>query len=333
MIGTVALALGFVALLAPEPPAAAAQPALRVSGPYVFENLDVYLLHGTARRSARKPTPLARALQQGKVVVSETGNVSELTIENRSDEEVYVQAGEIVKGGRQDRVLGSDMLLPPRSGKVKAASFCVEHGRWQQRPGEAADRFSSSQAHVAHKELRIAQIRGSQQEVWDSVDRVQSKLAANLGGSVRAEQSSSSLQLTLEHERVRKGVADYVSALSGVVASHADAVGYAFAVNGAISAADVYASHALFAELWPKLLHASAVEAVAEARPGAAAHTPPTLRSIAGFLVEAERGAASRKPAAGDASSVVRETATTLLVETRHRTMDDASLHKSYVRK
>ncbi len=62
--------------------------------------------------------PLARALAQKKVIVRETGSVSKLTIENLSDEEVYVQAGEIVKGGQQDRVLSMDLVLPPKSGRV-----------------------------------------------------------------------------------------------------------------------------------------------------------------------------------------------------------------------
>ena len=41
-------------------------------------------------------------------------------------------------------------------------------------------------------------------------------------------------------------------------------IGYVFAINGHVNSADVYASRALFVKLWPKLLKASAVEAVAE---------------------------------------------------------------------
>src|SRR5262249_5531978 len=60
----------------------------------------------------------------------------ELVVENLSpDVEVYIQAGDIVKGGRQDRVLSYDLIVPPRSGKVPLAAFCVEAGRRQPRGG------------------------------------------------------------------------------------------------------------------------------------------------------------------------------------------------------
>src|SRR5512138_920337 len=103
--------------------AAAAPPAApRISGPYVYENLDVYLVHGRDQLAGRRQLRLARALAEKKVIVRETGSVSRLTIENLSAEPVYVQAGEIVKGGRQDRVLSTDLVLPPRSGRVEIAS-------------------------------------------------------------------------------------------------------------------------------------------------------------------------------------------------------------------
>ena len=76
---------------------------IRVSGPIVHENLAVYLLHGSAADKA-VPVTLQEALAKGSVRVDETGSVNELTVENLGSEEVFVQAGDIVKGGRQDRV-------------------------------------------------------------------------------------------------------------------------------------------------------------------------------------------------------------------------------------
>ena len=107
VVGTSLVAGASAAGRAATPGAAAP----RISGPYVYENLDVYLVHGGDRTSGRKLVPLAQALAEGKVIVRETGNVSSLTVENLSDQEVYVQAGEIVKGGRQDRVLAVDLVL------------------------------------------------------------------------------------------------------------------------------------------------------------------------------------------------------------------------------
>ena len=69
---------------------------------------------------------------------------------------MYVQSGDIVKGGQQDRMLGVDLVVPPRSGKISISAFCVEQGRWQKRGNEESTRFSSSTERVATRELKIA---------------------------------------------------------------------------------------------------------------------------------------------------------------------------------
>ena len=97
---------------------------LRVAGPYNHKNLSIFLIHGSDQWSGRTPLTLQQALEQKKVVVHETGTVQELAIENRSpEEEVYVQFGDIVKGEKQDRVLVTDLILPPHTGKVSIGAF------------------------------------------------------------------------------------------------------------------------------------------------------------------------------------------------------------------
>jgi hypothetical protein len=310
--------------------AGAPEPALRVSGPYVHENLDVYLVHGPDRSKSRTLLTLGQALEQKKVIVRETNQVSQLTIENVSSEEVYVQAGEIVKGGKQDRTLGVDLVLPPKSGPLDIQSFCVESGRWRARGQEASDRFSSSSANVASNQQRIANYRGSQSSVWEGVDKMQDKLGSKLGGDVRAPQSSSSLQLTLENDRVRRGVGGYEKAFATLLADHPDAVGYAFAINGQVYAADVYASSSLFRALWPKLIRANAVEAVAE-RDGKA-HKPPALDVVRAFIEDVETGTQTVKPHKAGTTMTVRESSSRLVVETQE-TRSKAWIHRSYVKK
>ena len=56
--------------------------------------------------------------------------MNELTIENISADTVIIVTGEIVKGGKQDRIINQDILLAPKSGKKKLTVFCVEKGRW-----------------------------------------------------------------------------------------------------------------------------------------------------------------------------------------------------------
>src|SRR5207244_433787 len=163
--------------------------------PYVHGNLAVFLIHGPDAAPGRSFLTLEEALAAKKAVVRETGSVNELAIENVSaEDDVYVQAGDIVRGGRQDRTIP-----------------------------------------------------------WDTVvERGDSPVSA------------SSMELALENEKVRGSADEYVRALEAVVAARPDAIGYAFAIDGKVNSADVYASAALFKKLWPKLLRASAVEAIAK---------------------------------------------------------------------
>ncbi len=137
---------------------AAAEPQRHISGPLQHGNLSIFLLHG---RSAPGPVPLTlqEALTSGTVEVLETGKVSELKIRNTGDKPVFVQMGDIVKGGRQDRVLTLSMLLEPKSGDVPVGAYCVEQGRWSARGKEDARRFALSEAMMPSREAKVALAR------------------------------------------------------------------------------------------------------------------------------------------------------------------------------
>src|SRR5215213_2482517 len=116
----------------------------RLSGPFTHENLTVFLIHGQDTINSRKILTLEEALERKRVIVHETKDFNELAIENISrDEDVFFQSGDIVKGGQQDRVLAVDLIVPPRSGRIPIAAFCVEQGRWQRRGQEEAGKFES----------------------------------------------------------------------------------------------------------------------------------------------------------------------------------------------
>src|SRR5262249_44051686 len=145
------------------------------------------------------------------------------------------------------------------------SSFCVESGRWSQRGQESAGHFSNSNDQLATKELKLAaKYRNQQAEVWNRVAQAQEKLATNLKSSVKSNESASSLQLTLENKELLQAAGAYTKALSGIIEGDQDVIGYAFAINGKLNSADIYASSALFRKLWPKLLKAAAIEAIVD---------------------------------------------------------------------
>src|SRR6266511_2878583 len=360
-----------------------------VSGPYTHKNLTIFLLRGAGQSAGRTPLTLQEAMKRKLVVVRETGDVNRLTIQNRSNQDVFVQAGDIVKGGQQDRVLALDLIVPPKSGRIPIDAFCVEQGRWSRRGNEAVAAFSASDNALASKDLKIAaKARKSQGEVWANVGKTQEKLAANLavagqarmgasggraadgesgivattrsgnvaGGSGRIGRgpgtgingqtyndlaglasvtdrvSPSSMQLTLENKLVKDTANDYVKNLSSIINGKRDVIGFVFAINGQINSADVYSSNALFAKLWPKMLEASAIEAIAELKTEEK-FQPVGEGAVKAFLRESQTGNAETKRVTARTSVVKHETEKNLFFESRDHAQNGKWVHRNYITK
>jgi hypothetical protein len=190
---------------------------------------------------------LQEALAQKKVRVYETKDVNSLAIKNLSDQDVYVQAGDIVRGGDQDRMISMDFIVPPHSGRMPIAAFCVESGRWSKRGGEENASFSSSENSIATKDLKLeAKRERSQEAVLKNVKAAQDKLAVNVVAAAPALMNTSSFELSVENAKVKETTDAYTRALEGILQNKSDVIGYVFAINGHVNSADVYASRALF---------------------------------------------------------------------------------------
>lgn len=358
--------------------AAAAEPV--ISGPVLHENVALFFVHGT---SAPGPVPatLAEALAKGTVEVHEIGDVQELKIENKGAEPVFVQIGDIVKGGKQDRVLTVSLLLEPHSKPVPVGAFCVEQGRWAARGKEDVTRFAASEALMPSREAKVAlarkaapqapdaapaptgeqavsgplaqgnaterleprrrteqrQLRTSprgdgQGEVWRSVDVMQRMLSASLSAPVAAEESRTSLQLSLENQKLKAAQATAVEKLLPAGLAKDDILGVVVAVDGRLSGADVYPSNGLFRKMWPKLAQAAAVEALA-ARSGTGPKSEvPTAEAARAFLAEVEAsGTRERRQEVAGTVVLGRESEKALRVEAR--TSAGVSVHRNYVAK
>ena len=209
----------------------------RLSGPYQHENLTIFLVHGPDQPFSGPYTPLQQAMDRKMVTVYETSEVNELAIENRSSsEEVFVQAGDIVKGGQQDRTLAVDLIVPVKSGRIPIDAFCVEHGRWTQRGLEPAEEFRTSPDMVATKNLKLAaRAESSQTKVWQEVETAKEDLSGSLNQDVAGVASRSSLQLALENDKVRQSAAKYIDKLTSVIDGRSDVIGFVFAINSVSS--------------------------------------------------------------------------------------------------
>ena len=168
-----------------------------------------------------------------------------------------------------------------------------------------------------------------QSAMWASVGRAQDKLSRNVGAAVAAPTSRTSLMLSMEHGKLNEMAVAYVKALKPEGEKPADALGFAFAIGGKINSADAFASRGLFLKMWPKLLHAAAIEAIGER--DAKAAPPPEVAAVAAFLKDAEAGKAETKSINAHNTLDQRNAEKAMYFETRSGA--GPAVHRNYLAK
>jgi len=254
---------------------------------------------------------LEEALETPALRVTEKdggAEVGELAVENSGDRPVFLQAGDTLQGGKHDRTIAKDTLVPPRSGKVLVRAFCVEPGRWSQRAsserGAGASRqtlatseadFRGNDVPVATKEQRLAiQLEGDQGRVWESGRKAIQALSPGNDSYVLASQDGT----------LRDKMRAYLDALEPLFAGKEEIVGMAYAINGKVASAEIYGTTGLLHRFWPKLMRRSMLEAMA-AR-GSDTARAPTVEAVERFLRETAQVPESQEAAGAGLERSVR---------------------------
>jgi hypothetical protein len=327
-----------------------------ISSPVVRDNLAVYFIHGNGTGAA-VPLTLDQAVASGAAKIYESPN-SPIAVENFSDQSVFVQLGTLLKGGLQDQAVAQSMILPPRSGRLPLDLLCVDPFRSAARGEEDPTAFSTAGTLFPWRMARLAMLAGSaeskavrvlrQTGLWWSIDTARSQLSRSVGEPLeppeavtwkaaetsraevllRARQSSwnTSLPLALENRRLALMQAPYLDAFSAQPPGD-DVIGAVLAINGRIEGAEIYQSHELLRHMWPNLLRAYAIHAIAGREN--AAEALPSIATVNAFLAAAQEGQA-RERSAGR-GLVVRESEAAVYSETQAR--DGNWISRSYVPK
>ena len=250
---------------------------------------------------------LDEGLRSGEVVVTEYGNarglirrhsmpavmrdsaqVNRLVLTNNSKRPLLLLAGEIVTGGKQDRVIGKDRIVPAESDPVDLSVFCVEPGRWV----ATSEQFGASEATYASADgnpkpaapvtlMAQPSVRAKamgdkdQNQVWAAVRKQQAQAMETVEvAAATSPASTGELRATTSYARVmeNKDVKAQVDAVAKPIEQNyqslirqlrdRNAVGVVVAVNGRIIWADIFASSELLEKYWPKLVRSYASEAV-----------------------------------------------------------------------
>lgn len=247
--------------LSPTAVVRAAIGALAVGEPVRFENLAIFPLSWkkselvSAAASSSFAT-LDQALKKGWLRIREMddGDVPRLVVDNRSDRTVFVLGGEVVTGGKQDRLIRGDVLVRPRARGVVIPVYCVEAGRWTQTSAQ----FSTRQ-NLGTWQLRAnaqAAAPSAQESIWGEVEKMQAKAGAR--------SDTSAYQDIYEDTRVNARLESLEKALKSSPRLTAGTAGVLCAVGKEVVALDVFADASLFERLWPKILRAAALASVTE---------------------------------------------------------------------
>lgn len=222
---------------------------------------------------------LDEAMAQHQVKIRELGDgsVNQLSFVNSSDKPVFVMAGEVILGGKQDRIIGRNTVIPART-TLDVPVYCVEHGRWDGTTKE----FTTAKA-LAHGRLRGRASYAAQQDVWNEVAaKNKARKTENASDTYRkVAQQQSDGTLTAMEQQIDKALAKLPDA------DRARMVGYAVALNGSVATVDVFGSPALFRKLEGKLVRSYLTEAIDVAATKDA--KPPTADDIKLFIADAEK--------------------------------------------
>ena len=227
---------------------------LEVGSPVNYQNLTIIPVYSTRIFDNTNYSTLDEALRWGWLTISEMGggSVSEVMLNNHSGRYIYIMGGEILTGCRQDRIVGRDVLIAPRSCNVIVPVYCVEEGRWSAK----SDRFYSKNILGTYK-LRAAAQKASadtQSTIWGSIRGFNSRL------SVRS--TTQAYQDAYEDRAIKSQVTLYERKLQYVPNMNRDTIGVVVAVGGQIVSADIFANPQIFRKLWPKILKSSAFSTI-----------------------------------------------------------------------
>jgi len=277
-----------VFLLAPLVSAGNSPRDYHVLPPVTKGNLSIFPIIGGAEENTAQFLTLDDGVRSGMVVVAEAGSlqglvrpasdrpratgaeVNRLMLVNNSDRPLLLLAGEVVTGGKQDRVIGIDSIVPPHSRPMDLSVFCVEHGRWV----ASSEHFGTMKSQMAQPSVRMpAMATRDQLRVWDTVSSAVGAMAVAAPQASASLHASTSYAKAMENPEVEKKVAliaeDYDALWREL--RKAGAKGVVVAINGRVTWADVFASTDLLEKYWQKLIRSYAADSLTNVSSGSQA--------------------------------------------------------------
>ncbi len=222
--------------------------------------------------------------------------VNTLVLVNNSEKPLLLLAGEIVTGGKQDRVIAKDRIVPPGSDPIDLSVFCIEPGRWVESSATfgATAKLPAESFMVQPTVRQQAMVAKNQQQVWDSVNGSIAQMemappAPSAPGSamsapvpLNTTSYAKAMQNGAISAKVDEAAAPVMKSREQVLArlKQEQAVGVVVAVRGELVWADLFTDTDLLSRYWAKLVRSYAAESLTEGEE----HAAPTVADAQQFL-------------------------------------------------
>lgn len=229
-----------------------------------FKHLKIYFIRAKpslyqAYANTGRYTTLEKALKTSGIRVEEVsdgGSVNTLRFKNLSRDTIIIGMGDIVKGGKQDRVIEKDTLICPGQ-TLSLSVYCVEQGRWN--AGNSGTAFNAYHSNINNVVRKSIVKEKSQARVWDSVS------AINKFNSTMT--STGTYTAVTQSAKYNESVKEYRDALSKKIASDTSIVGLVAVTGDRIIGCDIYATSGLFRDHSYNLLSSYISEAIYQGKP------------------------------------------------------------------
>jgi hypothetical protein len=190
---------------------------------------------------------LADAMQTKKAEVREhfykgDADVHLLTIKNNSKQNIVVNSGELLEGGKQDRMIAETKIIAPGKQEDYIAANCIEQGRWSKKPKPF------THAGFADMQLRkIADSTDNQQSIWKEIQQ-------QYKDSSKASEELPYIEL--HQQSWKKDEADYVKYfIDKFSKSDSSFAGFIAITDTTIIGCDLFASRELTNTSFINILH------------------------------------------------------------------------------
>ena len=226
----------------PRPPENEVSTLIRsvsVGTSYHHRGLTVFPLTLRQDLDWRNYLTLDEGIRSGQVDIIETGVVAQVRIQNRSRSPLFIMSGEVLVGGKQNRMIREDVVVPSR-GTVTIGSYCIEKGRWE---GEAKQFRSGSTLTLPGLRMKAAR-KANQDAVWKDI--------AASGKKLSVKSPTEDFQSLYESEAARRELKGYRAAFRPIWRrAVAGIVVFRF---GRIVGAEIFGNLALAQKLQHKIL-------------------------------------------------------------------------------